>query len=469
MSRRIANLPTHLPISTALATANDLCLMAMNDLLSQGSRQSIDDVLTELNRHYRAVPAKVLPVARRTYRCALRMGYTRGVAAALHYEGHAQAELGQFSVAAFTLKRCVTIAKRANESEIVRRASRMLINCEFQCDLFDSAVRRCVAFASALDHPDSSDDSAWVINVMGLTLARARQFERALLLFEHTYIISRKLSSPNQFRELLYIGICRQHRGEYDLAQVAFSNSLKGLIESNDQFNRCVCLARLGLNQAYCGSHLGAKNLLTEAAELAHSIGGCYLISEYHVIAGLAYLKMAINDEAKAHFEKSLEKAVGVLSDYHLQIIHESLATLHSEKREWQSAYTHIELAHAFHIKLVSMAGSPELERAFHAVSASFVSRVNKRENMQLSAHSLQSQESVPFEKVEKDKPQITRRESEILQQIAAGYSNIEIATHLGISPHTVRFHLVSIYSKLGARRRADAVAIAMREKLIYT
>jgi DNA-binding CsgD family transcriptional regulator len=467
MINQIANSPSRLPSPKESIAANELCEVTMDDLLREGSRQSIDNVLAALDMHYRAVPAKVLQVARRAHRCALRMGYTRGVAAALHYEGHAQAELGQFVLAASILKRCISAAKRARESEIVRRASRMLINCEFQCDCFDSAARRCIAFAKTLEHPNSSDDGAWVMDVMGLALGRARQFERALILFEHAHTIRRKLNSPNQFRDLLYIGICQQHRGEYASAQIAFSQSLKGFIELNDQFNQCVCLARLGLNQAYCGSYAGTRNLLTESAELAHRIGGCYLIAEHHVIAGLAHLEMAMNDDAKAHFEKGLESATGVLSEYHLQLIHESLATLHSQKSEWETAYKHIERAHAYQLKLVRMAGSPELERAFHAVASSFTARINKRGNAALGVYLLEERASPISEKTCENKPQITDRESQVLQQLAEGCSNMEIALHLGISQHTVRFHLVSIYSKLGARRRSDAVAIALREKLI--
>jgi DNA-binding CsgD family transcriptional regulator len=467
MIRKAAHSRTRSPLLKEVVAANTLWEVAACDLLREESRQSIDDVLAELDIHYKAVPAKVLQVARLAQRCALRMGYTRGVAAALHYEGHAQAELGQFALAASILKRSIAAAKRARESEIVRRASRMLINCEFQCDRFDSAARRCIAFARTLDHPHRSDDGAWVIDVMGLALGRAGQFERALILFEHAHTIRRNLNSPNQFRDLLYIGICRQHRGEYASAQIALGQSLKGFTELNDQFNLCVCLARLGLNQAYLGSYVGTKNLLIESAELAHRVGGGYLIAEYHVIAGLAHLEMAMNDDAEAHFEKGLESGVGVLSEYHLQLVHESLATLHSQKCEWESAYKHIERAHAFQLKLVRMAGSPELERAFHQVASSFTARTRKRGDAALGTHLPEDRAKITSESADENKLQVTSRESQVLQQLAEGFSNTEIALNLGISQHTVRFHLVSIYSKLGARRRADAVAIALREKLI--
>ena len=61
----------------------------------------------------------------------------------------------------------------------------------------------------------------------------------------------------------------------------------------------------------------------------------------------------------------------------------------------------------------------------------------------------------------------LTPRESEVLRQVAAGQTNKAIALKLGISEHTVKFHLGSAMSKLGAASRAEAVASAIRQGLI--
>ncbi len=61
----------------------------------------------------------------------------------------------------------------------------------------------------------------------------------------------------------------------------------------------------------------------------------------------------------------------------------------------------------------------------------------------------------------------LTARESEVLQWVAAGLTNKAVAYRLGISEHTVKFHLSSAMNKLGAASRAEAVAIAIRLGLI--
>jgi two-component system, NarL family, response regulator YdfI len=61
----------------------------------------------------------------------------------------------------------------------------------------------------------------------------------------------------------------------------------------------------------------------------------------------------------------------------------------------------------------------------------------------------------------------LTRREREVLQMLASGVGNKEIAAQLAISEHTVKFHVTSILGKLGAASRTEAVALAIRLGLI--
>lgn len=55
----------------------------------------------------------------------------------------------------------------------------------------------------------------------------------------------------------------------------------------------------------------------------------------------------------------------------------------------------------------------------------------------------------------------ISRREYAVLELIAQGLSNQEIATRLFVSPHTVKTHSSSLFAKLDARRRTQAVSRA--------
>jgi DNA-binding NarL/FixJ family response regulator len=61
----------------------------------------------------------------------------------------------------------------------------------------------------------------------------------------------------------------------------------------------------------------------------------------------------------------------------------------------------------------------------------------------------------------------LTPREREVLQMLASGLANKEIAAKLSISDHTAKFHVASILGKLGASTRAEAVALGIRRGLV--
>lgn len=61
----------------------------------------------------------------------------------------------------------------------------------------------------------------------------------------------------------------------------------------------------------------------------------------------------------------------------------------------------------------------------------------------------------------------LTPREREVLNFVAEGLPNRAIAARLGISEHTVKFHLASIFGKLGASTRTEAVRAGVRAGLV--
>ena len=61
----------------------------------------------------------------------------------------------------------------------------------------------------------------------------------------------------------------------------------------------------------------------------------------------------------------------------------------------------------------------------------------------------------------------LARREREVLQMLAAGLANKEVAARLAISDHTVKFHVASILGKLGASTRTEAVSAGIRRGLV--
>lgn len=61
----------------------------------------------------------------------------------------------------------------------------------------------------------------------------------------------------------------------------------------------------------------------------------------------------------------------------------------------------------------------------------------------------------------------LTPREIEVLGALGNGMTNKEVARLLGISPHTVKFHIELLFRKLGVASRAEAVAKGMRQQIV--
>lgn len=61
----------------------------------------------------------------------------------------------------------------------------------------------------------------------------------------------------------------------------------------------------------------------------------------------------------------------------------------------------------------------------------------------------------------------LTEREREVLQYVAAGLTNAEIAERMYISRSTVKFHVSSLLSKLSVATRAEAITVALKAGLV--
>lgn len=66
----------------------------------------------------------------------------------------------------------------------------------------------------------------------------------------------------------------------------------------------------------------------------------------------------------------------------------------------------------------------------------------------------------VPAPLAVEDLGDLSRRETEVLQQLGRGARNAEIAAELGISGHTVKFHISNLLRKTGSRNRAELIAL---------
>jgi len=118
-------------------------------------------------------------------------------------------------------------------------------------------------------------------------------------------------------------------------------------------------------------------------------------------------------------------------------------------------------------VLLISGSGrmSPPAARA--AGASGFVSKDWEAKDVARAVRAVGMGQTVFEPTSEQPAPPLSEREREVLDLIAAGSTNREIAASLYLSPHTVKEHTSALYRKLGARNRAEAVQRAQRVGLL--
>ena len=92
--------------------------------------------------------------------------------------------------------------------------------------------------------------------------------------------------------------------------------------------------------------------------------------------------------------------------------------------------------------------------------------RLSADQNLELVDRAELAEAVITLPPVRRDDPLIeslTTREHDVLALVADGLSNREIAHDLAISEHTVKFHLASVFGKLGVSTRTEAVQRGVR------
>jgi two-component system response regulator DesR len=118
-------------------------------------------------------------------------------------------------------------------------------------------------------------------------------------------------------------------------------------------------------------------------------------------------------------------------------------------------------------VLLISGAGRMAPAAARAAGASGFISKESDAREVVAAVRMVGEGMTIFAPKSDQPEPLLTEREREVLDLIARGSTNKEIAEQLFLSPHTVKEHTSALYRKLNARNRADAVQRAQRVGLL--
>ena len=122
---------------------------------------------------------------------------------------------------------------------------------------------------------------------------------------------------------------------------------------------------------------------------------------------------------------------------------------------------------------LTSYADSADLSRALENGAVGILSKTAPKEDLFACLHAVANGETVITDDIRRalaendGATELTPRQLDILQSLSRGLTNGEIAKQLGLSTAGIKFHLLTIFRKLGAANRSEAVSIAHRKQLL--
>jgi ATP/maltotriose-dependent transcriptional regulator MalT len=275
------------------------------------------------------------------------------------------------------------------------------------------------------------------------------------------------LHVPNAAAAFAEVGDIRRRLGDLDGAEVAFARALELCGRS------CAGLALLRLAQGRVdAAQRVIEGCLVDAAW--SRLGRARVLpahAQISIAAGALDAALPSADELEATaaaFDTAVLRATALATRGRVLLAQRDALAAASRLRdaldEWNALHVPYEIATTTTLlgQALRAGGDEEGAAAAFATAEALFDRIGARLEARLTRDSRVVAASHPARPAG-----LTEREVEVLQLVAAGYPNKEIAAELVLSEKTVSRHLSNIFTKIGVSSRAAATAFAFRHDLV--
>jgi predicted ATPase/DNA-binding NarL/FixJ family response regulator len=323
---------------------------------------------------------------------------------------------------------------------------------------------------------------------LGVLLVVQGEMRQARTVLEEGLAVARSADDPHSVTvSLLCLGGMRARViGEWEKSAPLLEEALSCSRRAGDTWGTARALHDLGVTAIYAQDYARAERLLNEARAEYRRIG-----DERSVAEALIWLGMA-EHEQRGDFSRAaalVREALGIsrsFQDRHLfHMCADAVVWLAGETAEPEQVTRLIGMNEALR-EVTGFARSAWEHVPFASVIATLSSRLDdesvRAAQTEGYALSLEQMAELALEVLDKasearvrraepggasGRGVLSSRELEVLGLVAEGLSNREIAGRLFIAERTVRYHLTSIFGKLGADNRTQAVALARQQYLL--
>jgi DNA-binding CsgD family transcriptional regulator len=320
---------------------------------------------------------------------------------------------------------------------------------------------------------DTSDRRlrATMLSRAGVLAWRQSDYARAQQLLEDSLAIERELGDASSIaRRLRSLSLVSMSAGEGRTAARLAEESLGIFREHNDQPGVLWALVFLGWARYACGEMSEGAEHLRQAVAAGRAVGAGAMTA--NALLGLAYRAAHAEDVAahRAFLADALTEVRRVGGDTEEVTWLWIAAGLAANEGRFESALRLAGAADAWSRRhggetaerfMISL--EPLLERAGQAVGSDTADRL-RAEGARMTWEELATA-ALAEPRRDAEEP-LSRREREVVELVAGGMTNVEIAERLFISKRTVESHIDHIKQKLGFRSRSQVMAWALRESV---
>ena len=422
----------------------------------------MDDLIDASYAKLGSDPKESIRLAATALRRATRLRYATGVARAHLRAGQGQWQLGEHALALVQFEQGLVAARRARDRATQAMCSNGLGVTYERLGQYEPAL---ACFERFVELSQSSKDlRAFVMATVniGHVLERTEQVEEASRRYGLALDVIGEQAVAGLSMLWMNFGVCLSLLGKYREAESQFDRALAAFIAEDRSLDALLCR----LNLADTHSHLGnvelVNPLLQAAFEQAAELSAVHLQWRARIIGGVVHGRAYRYAAAIALLTDALAFSTRCDEPDLLRMTHHELSLAHEGLADPASALRHYKIAAELKLRQVKALAHTRAQHALQSTlrdTAALLGgsgHARKRRSQQLA---------LPRSKLHQQA--LSEREQEVLQRLARGLSNRVIGEELGISTFTARYHVSSIFNKLGVSTRGQAVTRALVAGLI--
>jgi DNA-binding NarL/FixJ family response regulator len=421
--------------------------------------QLIDDAYAKLGTD----PAAALRIATLALRHASRMRYSTGIARAHLRAGQAQVQLGQYHLAMEPLELGLIAARRSRDRTTEGMCANGLGISYDRLGQYESAL---ACFERFIDLNRSRKDLRTFVMAttnIGHVLERTEQVEEALQRYRLALDAVGDATVAGLSVMWMNVGVCLGLLGRYAESAQFLERAMLAFGTEQRPLDALLCRLNLAETAHHLGDAVRVEALLDEARAESVRLGAVHLQWRTSLIDGLLQNKRQRYSNAIELLNQALAFSQRCDEPDLLRMTHEELSQAYEGLGDPASALRHHKVAADLQLRAAKALAHSNAQQALQFTLRDTAALLSGQGSARIRRGRTAS---MPRSRAPAQKG-LSAREQDVLERLVQGQSNRVIGEELGISPFTARYHVSSIFNKLGVATRGEAVTRALSSGLV--